>query len=40
VPADVVEPLTDAVAGAFAGRGWKQPGVFEVTPSGGAHRDA
>jgi galactokinase len=40
VPAADVAAVRDAVTDAFRSRGWADPGVFEVTPSAGAHRDS
>jgi galactokinase len=40
VPAADVAAVRDAVTDAFRTRGWSDPGVFEVTPSAGAHRDS
>ena len=39
-PADSAELVSEAVVNAFADRGWARPEVVEVTPSGGARRDA
>jgi hypothetical protein len=40
VPVACVAAVRDAVTAAFRSRGWSDPGVFEVTPSAGAHRDS
>jgi galactokinase len=40
VAAERVPVVRAALASAFAGRGWRDPSVFEVTPSRGAARDA
>jgi galactokinase len=40
VPVADVAAVRDAVTDAFRTRGWSDPGVFEVTPSAGAHRDS
>ena len=40
VPVADVAAVRDAVTDAFRNRGWSDPGVFEVTPSAGAHRDS
>jgi galactokinase len=39
VPAEAVGPVRDAVAEAFADRGWEAPHAFTVTPSQGLRRD-
>ncbi|MDQ1617785.1 MAG: galactokinase, partial [Actinomycetota bacterium] len=39
VPSEATAAVTDAVAAAFAARGWAEPSTFEVSPSDGAHRD-
>ncbi|MGZ4495801.1 MAG: galactokinase [Nocardioides sp.] len=38
VPHDAAEAVEDAVASAFAERGWKAPGLLTASPSGGARR--
>jgi galactokinase len=40
VPVADVAAVREAVMEAFRSRGWSAPGVFEVTPSAGAHRDS
>ncbi|MGZ4597793.1 MAG: galactokinase [Actinomycetes bacterium] len=39
VPDAATGAVTDAVIAAFRGRGWREPHVFEVSASAGAHRD-